>query len=73
MAIPPVLPNGSQRSRGTREGKFVGPLSKMLGAVRDGPLERAGSGDAATRQRALEHGAIQQSLGRSTVTRGIKQ
>ena len=43
-------------------GRFIGPWVKMLDAVRDELLERASSCDAAARQKALEHMAIQQSL-----------
>ncbi len=43
-------------------GKFIGPWVKMLDAVRDELLERSKSSDAATRQKVLEHMAIQQSL-----------
>jgi carbonic anhydrase len=43
-------------------GKFIGPWVEMLDTVRDVLLERTQSSDAATRQKYLEHMAIQQSL-----------
>lgn len=43
-------------------GKFIGPWVKMLDAIRDELLEQAQSSDEATRQKALEHMAVQQSL-----------
>ncbi|MFM9850360.1 MAG: carbonic anhydrase [Hyphomicrobiaceae bacterium] len=43
-------------------GRFIAPWVDLVSAVRDELLQRANSGDAAARQKALEHLAVQHSL-----------